>query len=89
MLNRLFSVSLNGTPLSISADAVLEGGSSDTPDPMLWVNWKMVSLGNVQLQEGDNVFTFTVNSDYINCNNASCACNVDRLEVRFNEHGGV
>ncbi len=90
--NRLFNVtysnsSVENQPIAIGDDVILEGGSTENPngDWLLWVGWKDVVFGSVTLKPGDNVFTFTVTSDYKNCHNSSCAANVDRMEVRFKD----
>lgn len=90
--NRLFDVTYSNSevasqPVNIGNDVILEGGSTDNPngDWLLWVGWKDVTFGSVTLKPGDNVFTFTVISNYTNCHNASCAANVDRMEVRFKD----
>lgn len=90
--NRLFDVTYSNSevasqPVNIGDDVILEGGSTDNPngDPLLWVSWKDVTFGSVTLKPGDNVFTFTVTSDYTNCRGLSCAANVDRMEVRFKD----
>lgn len=90
--NRLFDVTYSNSevasqPVNIGDDVILEGGSTDDPngDPLLWVSWKDVTFGSVTLKPGDNVFTFTVTSDYTNCRGSSCAANVDRMEVRFKD----
>ena len=90
--NRVFTVtysnsSVESQAINIADDVILEGDSTDNPsgDSLLWVSWKDVTFGTVTLKPGDNVFTFTVISNYTNCHNNSCAANVDRMEVRFKD----
>lgn len=90
--NKLFKVEYGQSvdsliEVPVGDEVILEGESTDNPngDPLLWVKWKDVSFGSVNLKQGDNVFKFTVISDYKNYLNSSCAANVDRMEVRFKD----
>lgn len=94
--NQVFSVNFTpagGTETSIDIDdsVVLPGGELEDVDgvnSLLWVNWQDVTFGEVDLKQGDNVFTFTVISELQHASSpngpgGSCAANIDRLEVKF------
>lgn len=94
--NRLFKIkygsaseaeSNNLSPLDISDDVILEGGSTEQPggNPLLYVNWKDVNFGVIPLKKGDNIVELTVITDYINCHSENVACNIDRFEVKYTD----
>ena len=81
---------LIGPNTYIEDSVILPGGSTDNPsgDNLLWVKWEDVVFGEVDLKQGDNVFTFTVISTLTHASGdngpgGSCAANIDRLEVKF------
>lgn len=89
--NKVFTSKFGDDVINVDDSCVLEGGKApdgtdpETGDPSLWVNWTDVSFGTVTLQPGDNIVELTVISDYKNCMNVSCACNIDRLEIEWVE----
>lgn len=89
--NRLFDVTYKNSlmdeavPVEIYDSVILEGGYEAAGNRLLWVNWMDVSFGTMYLKPGDNVFTFTVTSNYENMYDKSCACNIDRIEVKFHD----
>ena len=91
-LNRVIKVTINDEyELEISDDVILEGGVSTTEidekivaDWSLWVNWKDVVFGEMELKEGDNTIKIEIISDY-RSKFGSTACNIDKLEVEFKD----
>ena len=87
--NRVFDVqfgqSVDGplTEIEVDDDVVLPGSEKENASDSLWTKWADVSFGRVHLSKGDNVFVFTVISDYKDVYGYLCAANVGRLEVRF------
>lgn len=89
--NKLFDIRYGSADaletLYVEDEVVLKGSSTDNADGdyMLWVNWMDVDFGTLPLKAGDNIIQMEVISDYVNYMGASCACNIDRLEIEYTD----
>ena len=57
-INQMLSVSVNNNPVTIADDVILPGGTiedvGEGNNGLLWVNWKVVNLGEFEFVAGDN-----------------------------------
>ena len=85
-LNKAMSATANSKEIVIEDTVMLPGGEAsdaNTADARLWTNWQTVSFGTMDVNEGLNVVSIVVNSEYTNCLNSQCSFNLDYLVVNF------
>lgn len=90
-LNKMIKISQNGNALSIGDDVILPG--SETPanadgkytyNPSIWANFVRITIGTVNLNQGDNVINVTItssikNEDTITKSNGTM--NIDKFDL--------
>ena len=85
-INQMLSVSVNNNPVTIADDVILPGGTiedvGEGNNGLLWVNWKVISLGEFDLVAGDNsIYIEIIKVEKHASNTGSGAINIDYFDV--------
>ena len=84
-VNKVYKISVNGTDITIGDDVVLEGVEIPGGSRETWVYWRIVDLGKINLQQGENTITLTVISGggYTHSYKGAAYGQIDAFEVIF------
>ena len=89
-INQMLSVSVNNNPVTIADDVILPGGTiedvGEGNNGLLWVNWKVVNLGEFEFVAGDNsIYIEIIKVEKHASNTGSGAINLDYFSCEKTE----
>lgn len=92
-LNKLLKATANGNNISILDDVILPGtitpfneDGSRTYNPLIWTNWKIVDLGEMELKKGDNIIYVELTIEIAftgGVTKAKGTINIDKFDVTY------